>query len=123
MHYNRAMVTPEDIGEPRENIAGFVHRTPLLFSRLLSSLVGGGVYFKAECVQETGSFKARGATNKIKPLIVQDISGVPTASSGNHGQATAYVAGRVIIPAVIMVPEGAPDAKIDAARSYGAEVL
>jgi threonine dehydratase len=117
------MVTLEGVREPRENIAGFVHRTPLLSFRLLSSLVGGGTYFKAECFQETGSFKARGATNKTKPLIVQDISGVLTASSGNHGQATAYVAGRLIIPAVVMVPGGAPDAKIDPARSYGAEVL
>lgn len=117
------MVTLEDIKNARENIAGFVHRTPLLSSTLLSSLVGAEVYFKAECFQKTGSFKARGATNKIKSLAGQNIAGVLTASSGNHGQATAYVAGRLGIPSVIMVPEGAAEAKINAARGYGAEVI
>lgn len=117
------MVTLGDIKNARENISGFVHRTPLLSTRLLSSLVGKGVYFEAECFQRTGSFKARGATNKIESLIGHGISGVFTASWGNHGQATAYVAGRLGIPAVIMVPEEAPDAKANAARSYGAEVI
>lgn len=123
MHYNREMVTLEDIKNARENIAGFVHRTPLLSSTLLSSLVGGEVYFKAECFQRTGSFKARGATNKIKSLIGHDIAGVLTVSSGNHGQATAYVASKLGFPAVILVAEGTPGAKISAARSYGAEVI
>ena len=85
--------------------------------------MGAAVYFKAECFQKTGSFKARGATNKIRSLVGQDVAGVITASSGNHGQATAYVAGRFGFSAVIIVPEGAPRAKIDAARSYGAEVI
>ena len=117
------MVTLEDIRNAKENIAEFVHRTPLLSSTLLSSLAGKELYFKAECLQKTGSFKPRGATNKIRSLIGQDINGVITASSGNHGQGTAYVAGRLGIPAVIMVPEGAPPAKIAAARSYGGEVI
>jgi threonine dehydratase len=117
------MVTLEDIKNARENIAGFVHRTPLLSSTLLSSLVGGEVHFKAECFQKTGSFKPRGATNKIKSLIGQDIAGVVTASSGNHGQATAYVASRLGFPAVIIVPEWVSRAKINATRSYGAEVI
>jgi threonine synthase len=117
------MVTLEDIKSARENIAGFVHRTPLFSSTLLNSLVGKELYFKAECLQKTGSFKARGAANKIKSLVGQDIAGVLGVSSGNHGQATAYVAGKLGIPAVIMVPQGAPKAKINAAQSYGAEVI
>jgi threonine dehydratase len=117
------MVALEDIKIARENIAQFVHRTPLFSSTLLNSLTGKELYFKAECLQKTGSFKPRGAANKITSLVGQDISGVITVSSGNHGQATAYVAGRLGIPAVIMVPEGAPAAKINAARSYGAEVI
>ena len=117
------MVTLEDIRNAKENIADFVHRTPLFSSTLLSSLAGKELYFKAECLQKSGSFKPRGATNKIKSVVGQDISGVITASSGNHGQGTAYVAGRIGIPSVIVVPEGAPAAKINAARSYGGEVI
>lgn len=117
------MVALEDIKNARKNIAEFVHRTPLFSSTLLSSLAGKDLYFKAECLQKSGSFKPRGATNKIRSVVGQDISGVITASSGNHGQGTAYVAGRLGIPAVIMVPEGAPEAKINAARSYGGEVI
>ena len=117
------MVTLEDIRNAKENIAEFVHRTPLFSSTLLSSLAGKELYFKAECLQKSGSFKPRGATNKIRSLVGQNISGVITASSGNHGQATAYVAGRLGIPAIIVLPEGAPAAKINAARSYGGEVI
>jgi len=117
------MVALEDIRSAKENIADFVHRTPLFSSTLLSSLAGKGLYFKAECLQKTGSFKPRGAANKLTSLAGQDISGVITVSSGNHGQGVAYVAGSLGIPAVIIVPEGAPAAKINAARSYGAEVI
>ena len=117
------MVTLEDIRNAKENIAEFVHRTPLFSSTLLSSLAGKELYFKAECLQKTGAFKPRGGANKLRSLVGQDISGVITVSSGNHGQGIAYVAGRLGIPAVIMVPKGAPAAKIDAMRSYGAEVI
>jgi len=117
------MVTLEDIRNAKENIAESVHRTPLFSSTLLSSLAGKELYFKAECLQKTGSFKPRGGANKLRSLVGQDIGGVITVSSGNHGQGIAYVAGRLGIPAVIMVPEGAPAAKIDAMRSYGAEVI
>lgn len=117
------MVTLEDIKNARGNIARFVHRTPLVTSTSLSSLTGKKLYFKAECLQKTGSFKARGAANKLTSLVGQNIAGVLAVSSGNHGQATAYVAGRLGIHAVIMVPEGASEAKINAARSYGAEVI
>jgi threonine dehydratase len=112
-----------EIKAARENIIGFVHRTPLLSSQSINSATGKNLWFKAECFQKTGSFKARGASNKIKTLASQKISGVITISSGNHGQATAYVAGRLGIPAVIMVPDGTPQPKIDAARAYGAEVI
>lgn len=117
------MVGLAEIKAARENIAGFVHRTPLLSSQSINSATGKNLWFKAECFQKTGSFKARGASNKIKTLASQNVSGVITISSGNHGQATAYVAGRLGIPAVIMVPDGTPQPKIDAARAYGAEVI
>jgi len=117
------MVGLAEIKAARENITGFVHRTPLLSSQTINSATGKSLWFKAECFQKTGSFKARGASNKIKTLASQKVNGVITISSGNHGQATAYVAGRLGIPAVIFVPDGTPQPKIDAARAYGAEVI
>jgi len=117
------MVGLAEIKAARENITGFVHRTPLLSSQTINSATGKSLWFKAECFQKTGSFKARGASNKIKTLALQKVNGVITISSGNHGQATAYVAGRLGIPAVIFVPDGTPQPKIDAARAYGAEVI
>ncbi len=117
------MVGLAEIKAARENIAGFVHRTPLLSSQSINNATGKTLWFKAECFQKTGSFKARGASNKIIALASQKVNGVITISSGNHGQATAYVAGRLGIPAVIMVPDGTPQPKIDAARAYGAEVI
>ncbi|MBM3148442.1 MAG: threonine/serine dehydratase [Chloroflexi bacterium] len=116
------MIEIFDIKHAVENISGFVHRTPLLSSQTINSFTGKTIWFKAECFQKTGSFKVRGAANKIKPLAGK-IGGVITISSGNHGQATAYVAGKVGLPAVIMVPEGTSQPKIDAAKYYGAEVI
>jgi len=117
------MVGLAEIQAARLNISDFVHRTPLLSSQTLNTLTGKKLWFKAECFQKTGSFKARGASNKIKALASQNVKGVITISSGNHGQAVAYAAGRLGIQAVIMVPDGTPQPKIDAARSYGAEVI
>ena len=117
------MVGLSDIKAARETIADFTRRTPLLSAPSLGKSIGADVWFKAECLQRTGSFKPRGATNKIKSLVGQKIGGVLTVSSGNHGQATAYIAGRLGIPAVILVAEGTPQAKVDAARGYGAEVI
>jgi threonine dehydratase len=117
------MIGLAEIKAAGQNITGFVHRTPLLSSQSINSATGKKLWFKAECFQKTGSFKARGASNKIKTLASRNVSGVITISSGNHGQATAYAAGRLGIPAVIMVPDGTPQPKIDAARAYGAEVI
>jgi len=117
------MVSLEDIKNARESTAPLVHRTPLFSAEALSNLTGKKLWFKAECLQKTGSFKPRGAANNIKSLVGQDIGGVITISSGNHGQATAYVAGCLGIHAVIMVPDGTAEAKINAARSYGADVI
>lgn len=117
------MVGLEEIRQAREAIKGVIHRTPLVTSDSLGKLTETELYLKAENLQKTGSFKARGAANKVKSLAGEESGGVITVSSGNHGQATAYVAGAVGLPAVIMVPEGTPAAKIEAARSYGAEVI
>lgn len=116
------MISLEEINKARETISNIIHHTPLFSSASLGRLTGTELYFKAENLQKTGSFKVRGAGNKIRSINTEECGGVITVSSGNHGQATAYVAGALGMPAVIMVPEGAPAAKIEAARAYGAEV-
>jgi len=112
-----------DIEEAAARLKGRVHRTPLLTSRSLSEHAGRPVYLKAENLQKAGSFKARGAFNRALTLSEDERSrGLITYSSGNHGQAVAYVARELGLSALIVVPEDAPPAKIAACRGYGAEV-
>jgi len=84
--------------------------------------VGAEVFFKAENLQKVGAFKARGATNAVLQLP-DDVPGVVTHSSGNHGQAIAYAAALRDLPAWIVIPRTAPPLKIEAVRSYGAHVV
>lgn len=81
-----------------------------------------GIFMKLESLQPTGSFKVRGAANHLS-TIAGKVSGVVTASSGNHGQAIAYVAARLSIPAVVVVPETVPQVKASAITGYGAELV
>jgi threonine dehydratase len=97
--------------------------TPIYGSETFSRLCGREVYLKAENLQRTGSFKVRGATNKLSLLSDADRAhGVVAASAGNHGQAVAWAAREFGAPATIFVPEDAPMTKVDAARHYGAQV-
>ncbi len=107
----------------RERIADVLIKTPLLESRSLSEMTGGRLLLKAENLQRTGSFKARGALNRVRLAAESGgLVGVVTGSSGNHGQAVAYAAARVGVPAHIVVPTDASAAKVEAARAFGAEV-
>ena len=107
----------------RERLAGTARTTPLYESESIGRLAGRPVLLKAENLQRTGAFKIRGAFNTIAQLSDEERgAGVVTASAGNHGQAVAWAARRVGIPATIVVPETAPLSKIEAARSYGARV-
>ena len=115
--------TLADIESARERVARFARETPLYRSETLSRLIGRRVTLKAENLQRTGAFKIRGAVNTIALLPdTERRSGVVTASAGNHGQAVAWAARATGIAATIFVPESAPMAKVDAARSYGADV-
>ena len=115
--------TPADVHAARERLAGVARETPVHPSETLSRLAGRQVLLKAENLQRTGSFKVRGAYNTILQLSeAEQRAGVITASAGNHGQALAWAAREAGIPATIVVPEGAPMAKVDAARGYGAAV-
>jgi threonine dehydratase len=96
----------------------------VLTSRTLDDLVGATIFLKAESFQRGGSFKFRGAYNKISSLTPEERAhGVFAASSGNHGQAVAMVARILDTRAVILMPDDAPSAKLDATRGYGAEVV
>ncbi len=118
------MIDFNDIAKARENLGGFVDLTPLEFSYVLSREVGREVYLKFENLQRTGSFKIRGAFNKIANLEKDELRrGVIAASAGNHAQGVAYAAGMMGIRATVVMPEGTPLMKVVSTRRYGAWVV
>ena len=116
--------TLTDIEAARERIAGHAWVTPVHASDSLSRRVGRTVCLKAENLQRTGSFKVRGAVNKLLTLDdAQRAAGVLAASAGNHGQAVAWAARELGVKATVFMPQDAPMAKVDATRNYGAETV
>jgi threonine dehydratase len=116
--------TLHDILDARRRIAPLARRTPLLRSTALSEQTGAGVYLKLENLQQTGSFKIRGAANKLLALTPDERArGVIAVSSGNHGRAVAYVARHLGVRAVICVSERVPPVKLEAIRRLGAELV
>jgi threonine dehydratase len=112
-----------EIEQARSRLAGVARVTPVYGSETLSRLVGRPVHLKAENLQRTGSFKIRGAVNRLAALgEAERAAGVVAASAGNHAQAVAWAARAAGIAATIFVPRDAPMAKVEATRSYGAEV-
>jgi threonine dehydratase len=111
-----------DFERARDRLEGVARVTPVYSSETLSRLTGRQVWLKAENLQRTGSFKIRGAFNKIASLGEAGLVGVVAASAGNHGQAVAWAAREVGVPAMVFVPQDAPMAKVEATRSYGARV-
>ncbi len=105
-------------------IEGVVNPTPIVYSRTFSDTFGLEVFFKLENLQKTGSFKARGAYNKISKLkAAGETKGVIAASSGNHAQGVAWAAALCKVRSVIVMPETAPIIKRVATKGYGAEVI
>ncbi|UZX16200.1 threonine/serine dehydratase [Thermus sp. PS18] len=102
-------------------IRPYIHRTPLLTSRLLDELLGKRLLLKAEHLQKTGSFKARGALSKA--LTLENPKGLLAVSSGNHAQGVAFAARILGVKALIVMPEEASPYKKEAARAYGAQVV
>lgn len=118
------MLHINNIKEASERIASFVNRTPVFQSTTFNNLIGAEVYFKCENFQKVGAFKYRGATNAILKLDKSKYpNGVVTHSSGNHAQALALAAKSSNIKAYIVMPETAPQVKVDAVRDYGAEII
>ncbi len=113
-----------DIYAARQRIAAIVRRTPLFESSALAGAQGGPVYLKAENLQETGSFKVRGAANRVLSLSAEERArGILAVSTGNHGRAVAFVARMLGIPATICVSKEAAPYKVAAMRELGAEIL
>lgn len=113
----------EAIELARRNLAGVVKPTPLIRSATLCRMLGAEVHIKPENLQKTGSFKIRGAYNRIAALTAAEaVRGAVAASAGNHGQALAYAASRAGVRATIVMPTTAAIAKVDATRSYGQHV-
>jgi threonine dehydratase len=118
------MLTLERIHDARARLAGRVVVTPCRESPKLGAITGGAVVLKLENVQRTGSFKERGACNKLLTLSDDEKArGVVAASAGNHAQAVAYHAGRLGIAATVVMPTAAPLVKIQAALDFGARVV
>ncbi len=117
-------LTLEMIEIAGRRLEGVIHHTPLDFSATFSRLTGSRIYLKLENLQKTGSFKIRGAYNKICALDeASRKKGVIAASAGNHAQGVAYAAGRAGIDALIVMPETAPISKVAATQGYGARVV
>jgi len=113
-----------EILKARKNLEGVVYLTPLTYSKRLSEISGAEIYLKWESLQKTGSFKPRGAYNKICSLTPEERSrGVITASAGNHALAVAFVTKKMGIKATVVVPENAPKVKVERCRALGAEVM
>ncbi|MBI2768839.1 MAG: threo-3-hydroxy-L-aspartate ammonia-lyase [Burkholderiales bacterium] len=116
--------TYDDVTAAAQRLQGQAHRTPVLRSSTADSLLGAQLFFKCENYQRMGAFKFRGAFNALSKFSeAQRRAGVLAFSSGNHAQAIALSARILGMPAAILMPHDAPQAKVDATRGYGAEVI
>ncbi|HEV2062371.1 MAG TPA: pyridoxal-phosphate dependent enzyme, partial [Solirubrobacteraceae bacterium] len=116
-------VTADDVAAARERIADVARHTPVLPSATLSDRLGASVALKAENLQRTGSFKVRGATNKVSALGSACAAGVVAGSAGNHAQALAHAARARGVPCEVFMPAGAPLSKVEGAEALGAKVV
>ncbi len=117
------MVTLKNIEEARAKLENIAHLTPIAYSYSLSELSGVSIYLKLENLQRTGSFKIRGAYNKLHNLLGGLNKTAVAASAGNHAQGVALAANLLGMKATIVMPEGTPTGKILATKHYGAEVI
>jgi threonine dehydratase len=119
------LISYEKVKQAEQRIDRYIINTPVFSSALLNRWLGHEVFFKAECFQKVGAFKARGACNTVSWLIEEKSKPqrIIASSSGNHAQAVAWAASIFNIPSTIYMPEYSSKIKIQATRSYGAEVV
>jgi threonine dehydratase len=119
-----ALPTSADVDTAARRLAGVALRTPLVSSPVLDAATGARVFLKAETLQRTGSFKFRGAYNKLSSIALeQRAGGVVAFSSGNHAQGVAHAAKLLDMPSVIVMPSDAPKPKRERTKAFGAEVV
>jgi threonine dehydratase len=117
-------VLPADVAAAAALLKGHIVDTPCIPSRTLSKICGCDIWVKFENLQFTASFKERGALNRLTALSAEERKrGVIAMSAGNHAQGVAYHAGRLFIPATIVMPEGTPFIKVEHTANYGAKVI
>lgn len=118
------LITLQDSQQAGQIIMPYLHRTPMLSSMMLGEMTHTNLYFKAELFQKTGSFKPRGALNKLHSLSPEEKArGVIAMSAGNHAAGLAYAASVMGVKATIVMPEAAVKAKVEATRGYGATAV
>jgi len=121
---NNVLPTAADVVDAHARLRSWLVETPVLESESINRRVGARVLFKAECLQHSGSFKIRGALNRLLQLRTEERhAGVVAFSSGNHAQAVALAARWLAIPATIVMPADAPKVKLERTRAFGAEVV
>jgi threonine dehydratase len=119
-----SLLTLAQIRAAEQRIAGRLHRTPLVASSAVSADLGAPTFLKLECLQKTGSFKPRGAFNKLLTLSAAQLAqGVVGVSGGNHAQGLAFAAKSLGVRATICMPRSTPANYLDATRGYGAEIV
>ncbi|MGG4773247.1 threo-3-hydroxy-L-aspartate ammonia-lyase [Paenalcaligenes sp. Me52] len=119
-----SLPTYDDVQAAAQRLEGYAHRTPVMTSRTLNDLWGAEVFFKCENLQRMGAFKFRGGFNALAKFSPeQRKAGVVTFSSGNHAQAIALSARILGIPATIIMPHDAPEAKANATEGYGGKIV
>ncbi len=117
-------LTKNEIDKAYDRIKHIILKTPLVSSESINKITKANIYFKLENLQLTGSFKIRGASNKILQLSrEQKQNGVIAYSSGNHGQAVSYIANMLNISSTIVMPKNAPKIKIENTKKYGSKVI
>lgn len=116
------MIHLQHIQDARGKIADTAKKTPIITSEKLSKRCNNEIFLKGEHLQTTGSFKIRGATNKVKDEVNKGTKYVTAASSGNHGQAVAYIANKLGIQSTIVVPEDALQSKVEAIQANNGHV-
>ena len=118
------VLTPQEIDKAHERIFSLIIKTPLISSETINKKTKASVYFKLENLQWTGSFKLRGASNKISQLSNEEkLRGIVSYSSGNHAQAVAYASNLFGVQVTIIMPKNAPSIKVENTKKYGADIV